>query len=561
MGNLKIAGMDSRLFILFSGVVMALAFLGKMPVGFGGAVPVLLVLGSFFMFVGNRLPVVKDYFGGGAFVALFGSSCLVYFQILPKSAIDSVVFFVNKAGFFDFVLAVLIVGSLFGTDRRTLLGACVRYVPAIIAAQIVGLLAVAGVGELIGYGFKEAILFIGLPAMGGGIAAGAVPMSKMFGQAMNQDPKVIFSTMVSAVAVANALAIIGGGLMNRIGNIRPSWSGDGKLLMVKSEKKLDEEEREDSPSDMKQYGIGIIACTSIMASGYLVMTLVPSIHAYAWTVILAVAIKLSGWLPKSVEDGAYHWYQLCVKNFLGLLLAGLGVALVDLSAVVNALTLNYITLVGTVVVSTCVAAAVVGRLIGFYPIESGVTVGLCSTDMGGSGDIAILGGIARVIKEIADQTNLLALNAAIEAARAGEQGRGFAVVADEVRKLAERTGLATDQITAMINAIHRDTSNVVSGMQAVGPQVSQGIATLGEAGQALHKISEATAVAKGNISEVAAATGEQSQASANVAKNVEQISSMIEASLHSVNEANANVVSLEQLASELRQSVSQFKTE
>lgn len=132
MGNLKIAGMDSRLFILFSGVVMALAFLGKMPVGFGGAVPVLLVLGSFFMFVGNRLPVVKDYFGGGAFVPLFGSSCLVYFQILPKSAIDSVVFFVNKAGFFDFVLAVLIVGSLFGTDRRTLLGACVRYVPAII---------------------------------------------------------------------------------------------------------------------------------------------------------------------------------------------------------------------------------------------------------------------------------------------------------------------------------------------------------------------------------------------------------------------------------------------
>ena len=394
MGNLKIAGIDARLFFLFSALVMGLAVLGKMPVGFGGAVPVLLVLGSFFMFVGDRLPIVKDYFGGGAFIALFGSSCLVYFQVLPKSAIDSVVFFVNKAGFFDFVLAVLIVGSLFGTDRRTLLGACVRYVPAIIAAQIIGLLAVAGVGELIGYGFKEAILFIGLPAMGGGIAAGAVPMSKMFGQAMNQDPKVIFSTMVSAVA--NAMAIVGGGLMNRIGNVRPSWSGSGKLLMVKSEKKLDEEEREDSPADMKQYGIGIIASTSIMAAGYVVMAFVPSIHAYAWTVILAVAIKLSGLLPKSVEDGAYHWYQLCVKNFLGLLLSGLGIALVDLSAVLNALTVNYVILVGAVVVSTCIAAAVVGRLIGFYPIEAGVTVGLCSTDMGGSGDIAILSAAKRL---------------------------------------------------------------------------------------------------------------------------------------------------------------------
>lgn len=115
--------------------------------------------------------------------------------------------------------------------------------PRLLLTQIVGLLAVAGVGELIGYGFKEAILFIGLPAMGGGIAAGAVPMSKMFGQAMNQDPKVIFSTMVSLVAVANALAIIGGGLMNRSESIRPSWSGDGKLLMVKSEKKLTRRKR------------------------------------------------------------------------------------------------------------------------------------------------------------------------------------------------------------------------------------------------------------------------------------------------------------------------------
>jgi methyl-accepting chemotaxis protein len=137
-----------------------------------------------------------------------------------------------------------------------------------------------------------------------------------------------------------------------------------------------------------------------------------------------------------------------------------------------------------------------------------------------------IGEIIQVIDDIADQTNLLALNAAIEAARAGEQGRGFAVVADEVRKLAERTSKATKEIATMIKQIQKDTNIAVDSMEEGTTQVEKGKTLAYKAGESLTEIVAGTERVVDIVMQVAAASEEQSSAAEQISKNIEAISSV-----------------------------------
>jgi len=172
-----------------------------------------------------------------------------------------------------------------------------------------------------------------------------------------------------------------------------------------------------------------------------------------------------------------------------------------------------------------------------------------------------IGEIVQVIDDIADQTNLLALNAAIEAARAGEQGRGFAVVADEVRKLAERTTKATKEIATMIKQIQKDTSGAVESMEQGTKEVEIGKQLAEKAGTSLQEIIHGAELVVDIVTQVAAASEEQSSAAEQISKNIESISSVTQESASGIQQIAHASEDLNRLTLNLQELIAQFKVD
>ena len=332
-----------------------------------------------------------------------------YNMFLPFGNVDLVgnigTFFKTEGGFLDWYIAALITGSILGMNRKLLMKAAARYFPAIFGGLILAFALCCGVAAIMGYPVMNALLLVALPIMGGGMGAGATPLSKIFETSSSMSAAQALSIMTPAVAIGNAVSIVLAGVLVKI--IRGKMNGNGALMQSGS---MDPKELEISPEmqqkrekiDIKNLGIGLLVSGAFFAWGFILAgiwkALVPSItiHAYAWMIITVAVCKVTGIVPEKIEIACYQWFQFVMKNLTPMLLIGIGICYLDIGTVISSFSLTYLLLCAATCIGAFVGAALIGKLVGFYPFESGITAGLCMSNMGGTGDVAVLSSAKRM---------------------------------------------------------------------------------------------------------------------------------------------------------------------
>jgi len=377
-------------FLLLSVVAIGAMYAEVLPGGIIGSVLIMMVLGELFGWIGDNTPIIRSFLGGGAIVAIFGAAFLVYSGIMPEYTVTMIDEFMTDGQFLNFYIAALITGSILGMNSKTLKVAGAKFALPLLGAVLFSVLLAGFFGLVVGFGFRDAVLLIAMPIMGGGMGAGAVPMSQVYSELMGNDPAYYISILVPALALGNVFAIVFAGLLDMLGKKVPKLTGNGQLMEgfeVSSGKKI--------KYDIKLMGIGIIFALVFYVAGQILGEFIP-IHPYALMIILVAVLKISGVLPSFVEESANQWYQFVAKNWTMALLIGIGIAYTDLETVLAAMSLEYILLVLGVVLGAVLGAGLLGKLVGFKPIESAITAGLCMANMGGTGDVAVLSASKRM---------------------------------------------------------------------------------------------------------------------------------------------------------------------
>jgi malate:Na+ symporter len=375
-------------------ISVAAMYLGVLPKGIIGGMCLLLPLGLILEKIGARIPILKDYLGGSPLLLIFLGAGLVYYKVIPEASVKALQLFMKETGtdFLNFYICGLIAGAILGINAKLLVKAGLRYAVPLAGCVLASCAVVAVVGPLLGYNWKDSICNIGLPILGGGMGGGAVPMAQVVEKQTGRDMKEVLSVFVPAVVLGNVLSIIAAGLLDRLGKKVPRLSGNGEIMrdsgIANVEPRVD--------MSMWNIAIGMAVSTGLFALGSAFNHFVPDVHSLVFMILAVSILKVVGVVPEYIIVACYSWFRFVVKVFTCIVLLAIGIVFTDMGELIRAVTPTYVVLCVSVVAAAILGAGFGGLLVGFNFIESAITAGLCMTNMGGTGDVAVLSAARRM---------------------------------------------------------------------------------------------------------------------------------------------------------------------
>lgn len=384
--------------------ILAIGFLGIFTETFGTNMPntlfVMFVIGIPLYEIGQRIPIWNKYVGGGIVAAFLGTSLLVHFDILPEIYAVSIKEFTSDINFLTLFIIVLIAGSVLSLDRKILIQSFIGYIPAILGGLVGAMLLGVLTGLLFGISPAEIILNYVLPVMGGGNGGGAVPLSQIYADVTGNAAEDYYQFAIIILTIANIFAIAMGSLLNGLGEKYTKLTGD-KASIIRDEKATFETKDKDYVATLADVAGGLVLGLASYGFGLLMSNLILpdifgiKIHTLAYMIIFVVILAATGVIPKNLREGARRLQIFFSKYLVLIIMVGVGVDL-DLNELMAALSLRNVVVAAAIILGATIGSAGVGYLVGFYPIDSAVTAGLCMANRGGSGDLAVLGAADRM---------------------------------------------------------------------------------------------------------------------------------------------------------------------
>ncbi len=393
-------GMPLWMYLVCSGIVIAVVAAGALGSDITAFIAVSFTIAILFNKIGKILPIWNTYIGGGLLMVFFGTALLKQFNLIPEKYVELIGTMIQgDVNILNTFIISLIAGSILSLDRKVLLRSFGGYIPAILGGLAGASLFGIATGLLFGVSPINMVIRYVLPIMGGGNGAGAVPLSQIYEQISGEPAANYYSFAIIILTIANLFCIVAGALLNRLGQMKPSLTGDGTNIMPVDSKLIKEDVK--VKVTLNDYCGALLLIGTIFAVGRLFSkVLLPTIfgaqiHNFAYSIIFVVIIAALGIVPANIRAAA--------KNVQGFMVTVVGIALMvgmgvdfDLAELAAAASPSNLLIALMVVIGAIIGSAFVGKLVGFYPIDAAVTAGLCMANRGGSGDIAVLGAANRL---------------------------------------------------------------------------------------------------------------------------------------------------------------------